>query len=346
MDTRICGCGCGHPISPRNSRPGRGKYVVGHNRRGKGKKPVGDPPLCACGCSKAVTWDKDFLRWNTFSLGHNLTNPPKKERYHLAPLCICGCGIPTSWSTSRKRWNRFITGHNSRSPEARAANSARKSTPENIAQFRESARAAQADLEQRERNRLAIKAAMQRPDVREANRLRGLARWANPDNRARWLAVNSSNHARQLRSEAMKRRIESGTWSPRAKDGLFVSAKMACTMHYASSYERRFLDWCEHSPDVLTLATYKLHKIRIPYPDPEGGLVLWYYPDILVEMADGSTFLCEVKPAGLTSLPLVAAKAHAALGFCKEQGHIYCFVTEHTLASLESGRLDRPTAEE
>lgn len=143
----------------------------------------------------------------------------------------------------------------------------------------------------------------------------------------------------------MQRRMESGAQShPRSIPGMFASSKMAVTMRYASSYERRFLEWCEQSQNVVCFASYGLHKIRIPYTCPDRLIAAWYYPDFLIELRDGSTWLCEVKPASLVTASRVVAKALAALAACNDLGHSYCFVTEATLETLESGASDCPVA--
>ena len=63
---------------------------------------------------------------------------------------------------------------------------------------------------------------------------------------------------------------------------------------YRSSWEQRFCIWCERSPVV---EKWSSESIVVKYHCPIDNRVKNYYPDFLVKMSDGKTWLVEVKPA-------------------------------------------------
>ena len=63
---------------------------------------------------------------------------------------------------------------------------------------------------------------------------------------------------------------------------------------YRSSWEQRFCTWCERSPKVEKWAS---ESIAIKYHCPIENKLKNYYPDFLVKLTNGQTWLVEVKPS-------------------------------------------------
>lgn len=63
---------------------------------------------------------------------------------------------------------------------------------------------------------------------------------------------------------------------------------------YRSSWEQRFCTWCERSPQVEKWAS---ESVAIKYHCPIENRIKNYYPDFLVKLSNGQTWLVEVKPA-------------------------------------------------
>tara|TARA_R110000796_G_scaffold159388_10_gene276256 strand:- start:5240 stop:5719 length:480 start_codon:yes stop_codon:yes gene_type:complete len=63
---------------------------------------------------------------------------------------------------------------------------------------------------------------------------------------------------------------------------------------YRSSWEERFCIFCERNPIV---SKWSSESITIKYHCPIDNRIKNYYPDFLVKLANGKTWLVEVKPA-------------------------------------------------
>lgn len=73
---------------------------------------------------------------------------------------------------------------------------------------------------------------------------------------------------------------------------------------YRSSWELKFLQWCDRDSNVLR---YGSEEIHIPYFDPVKNKVRRYYPDAFMEIVDSTgkkkKYLIEIKPKRQTRLP-------------------------------------------
>lgn len=105
---KYCECGCGREVKPGN------RYIKGHQFNNwqirKYPQQFEEAPLCACGCSSYVAWNKEDHQWNKYINGHNSVpawNKGKGVKYIIPPQsCECGCGRITNPG------NRYIHGHN------------------------------------------------------------------------------------------------------------------------------------------------------------------------------------------------------------------------------------------
>ena len=119
---------------------------------------------------------------------------------------------------------------------------------------------------------------------------------------------------------------------------------------YRSSWELKFLNWCDTNPSILS---YSSEETIIPYICATDGRPHRYFPDfkIKVRSKDGSikTYLVEIKPAGQTVPPKYPgrqtkryineamtylknqSKWEAAEVYCKARGIDFLVLTEEHL---------------
>lgn len=119
---------------------------------------------------------------------------------------------------------------------------------------------------------------------------------------------------------------------------------------YRSSWELRFMRWCDNHPDVLKWAS---EELSIRYISPIDRKYHRYFPDFLIQKktANGSvqTVLIEIKPAKQTRPPTTPkkrtkkylnevlryeinkAKWNAAIEFCNQSGITFQILTEAEL---------------
>lgn len=122
---------------------------------------------------------------------------------------------------------------------------------------------------------------------------------------------------------------------------------------YRSSYELKFMKWCDTNESVLKWAS---EEIVIPYLSPADNNIHRYFVDFYIEVKtkDGhrKKYLVEVKPFRYTQPPVVPkrktprfitevkqwgvnnAKWEAAKKFAKKYGWEFMLVTEKDLGSF------------
>lgn len=111
---------------------------------------------------------------------------------------------------------------------------------------------------------------------------------------------------------------------------------------YRSSYEHKFVVWCESSPQVIRWGS---ECICITYIMPDGSTHR-YYPDYYLETKDGRKYIIEVKPFNQTRPPINEnswaynewiknnCKWKAAQEYCKTRGFEFKIITEKTIKQL------------
>ena len=118
---------------------------------------------------------------------------------------------------------------------------------------------------------------------------------------------------------------------------------------YRSSWEQRFCTWCERSPQVKKWAS---ESVAIKYQCPIENKIKNYYPDFLVRLSNGQTWLVEVKPAQEYKKPpekpkrktkkamktyeylmkhflVNQSKFKSAIAYCKSQGWTFFVADEN-----------------
>jgi hypothetical protein len=116
-----------------------------------------------------------------------------------------------------------------------------------------------------------------------------------------------------------------------------------------SSWERHFIKWLDHKPQVVQ---YSSEELVIPYFSPIDKKMHRYYPDFLVQFVDEQIWVVEIKPFKETKPPegknntrflkeacltyvTNEAKWNAAIEFCKRQGWNFKVITENELLKLK-----------
>jgi hypothetical protein len=137
-------------------------------------------------------------------------------------------------------------------------------------------------------------------------------------------------------------RFQQGYIDPNNCKKLFESVKNQPII-YRSSWERRFISWCESCKKVKYWGS---ECICIKYHNPVDQKQHRYYPDFVVQLEDGTVMIVEIKPKNQTQIPDCenswAAKTYAVNSAkwseikkrCDEKGYKFCILTEKTIAKL------------
>jgi hypothetical protein len=115
---------------------------------------------------------------------------------------------------------------------------------------------------------------------------------------------------------------------------------------YRSSWEYKFMKWCDMTPSVLEWGSEEIH---IPYISPVDGKYHRYFPDFYVKIKDRGRYIVEVKPFYQTQEPKTQtrhtkkyinevvtyavnkAKWKAAEEFCNDNSMQFMLITEKEL---------------
>ena len=113
---------------------------------------------------------------------------------------------------------------------------------------------------------------------------------------------------------------------------------------YRSGWELKLFFWLDSHPSVKNWAS---EEKAILYVDPTNNRTRRYFPDVLVHLVNGRTFICEVKPAKQTTPPKTKnkkrllkeslvyarnlAKWQSAERWCKQRGYEFKILTEKEL---------------
>lgn len=150
-----------------------------------------------------------------------------------------------------------------------------------------------------------------------------------------------TNNIKQLKP-SKTRGYKQGYVNPKTCKKLFESQQNTPII-YRSSYERKFIQWLEHSN---TIKRWGSECIKIDYINAYDNKPHHYYPDYVVEMSDGTLFLIEVKPYNQTQQPdptlpkdcyawktyiTNMSKWKYAQEFCEKNGFKFKIITERSI---------------
>jgi hypothetical protein len=124
----------------------------------------------------------------------------------------------------------------------------------------------------------------------------------------------------------------------------------ASNVIYRSSWELKFLVWCDNNPNVISFSS---EEIIIPYKSPVDGKFHRYFVDFMVKIKTKDntirTYLVEVKPKRQTQAPEIKkritkqyinevttwgvnqSKWKAATEYCLDRGWEFKILTEQDL---------------
>lgn len=97
--------------------------------------------------------------------------------------------------------------------------------------------------------------------------------------------------------------------------GMFYSKKNIASLRYDSSWELERMKFLEANDEVVS---YRKNPVKIPYS--LNGQAHYYFPDFMVEYANGDRVLEEIKPKALIPLSNNKLKIKAAKIFCRALG--------------------------
>ena len=112
-------------------------------------------------------------------------------------------------------------------------------------------------------------------------------------------------------------------------DGDFVSKKNGKKIHYRSGYELEVYKCLEQMNSVVSFAG---EPFGVPYWFQ--GEKHQYFPDVMVQFADGHVEVWEVKPKSQTSYEINDAKWTAAAKYCEARNWHFEVKTEYGIKEL------------
>lgn len=137
-------------------------------------------------------------------------------------------------------------------------------------------------------------------------------------------------------------RFSQGYINPESCNKLFESQRKQPII-YRSSWEKKFIYWCETSPKVKHWGS---ECTCIKYYNPIDEKEHRYYPDFVVELTDGQIMIVEIKPSNQTQPPkkentwayktyiINNSKWKEIKRKCEERGYKFCILTENTINHL------------
>lgn len=165
-----------------------------------------------------------------------------------------------------------------------------------------------------------------------------LVKWLNEDEKNReeycqkmkevWKNPNNAKILSERNSKSVESAILNGNHNPYSNclHGWYESKKFSTKFYYQSSYELKFLQFCESSSKITVL---EKSKFVISYID-KNGKQRKYFPDFL---ANGK-ILVEIKPESMLGYNNNEEKIQFAKKYCSENGLEYKLLMEEELDDL------------
>jgi len=117
------------------------------------------------------------------------------------------------------------------------------------------------------------------------------------------------------------------------RDGDYPSRKNGKKLHYRSGYELQVYECLEGMAHVVK---YDVEPFGVPYSFM--GEQKTYFPDLMVQFADGHTEVWEIKPSSQTGYEVNEAKWAAADRYCEARGWHFEVKTEKGIQQLRKQR--------
>lgn len=127
----------------------------------------------------------------------------------------------------------------------------------------------------------------------------------------------------------MKNTAIRGRYKPKNKSKYLGNANK---ITYRSMWERRFMLYCDRSPQISFWSSEEIH---IPYLSPKDDRYHNYYPDFYIEYTDKEgefrQAVIEIKPHYQRSYKVNKAKWAACEAYCTERHFDFHILTEKEL---------------
>ena len=170
-----------------------------------------------------------------------------------------------------------------------------------------------------------------------------LVKWLDrdPKNKEKYSSILKESRAkkwsneeyRKIHSERLSKQVSKlylNGFNPytNCKHGWFESKKFSTKFYFQSSYEQKFLEFCETSPKISSLQRV---PFVIPYKD-NGGIERNYCADFFVNR----NVVIEIKPKTMLGYNNNVLKIEFGKKYCKENGYEYKLLMESELDDLEN----------
>ena len=145
-----------------------------------------------------------------------------------------------------------------------------------------------------------------------------------------FLKTNINTNTNPINKKS-KNGIHYGVYIPKNKDKFIIikNNQNGGKIRYRSSWELKFLQWCDQNPNVKKIIS---EGLKIPYVD-ENGKIRNYYPDFILQYKD-KKLLIEIKPSSMTENENNKRKFFAAKKFAEIKGLEFLILTEKELKNL------------
>lgn len=118
----------------------------------------------------------------------------------------------------------------------------------------------------------------------------------------------------------------------RFKTGTYVSTKTGQEIKFRSGWELNFAQYLDNDASVVS---YVYEGVIISYiTNLRSGRLRKYFPDFLVERADGTRLLVEIKPKRFMPRAVNKKKWEAAKQWCAEHDAEFLVLTEDELKDM------------
>jgi len=149
----------------------------------------------------------------------------------------------------------------------------------------------------------------------------------------RWMTEKWENkeyrkiHSERLSKQTSKQHLNGFNPYSNCKHGWFESKKFGLKIYYQSSYEEKFMEYCEHSTKIKALQRV---PFMIPYKD-DSGICRNYIADFLIN----KNVVVEIKPKSMLDYNQNRQKIEAARIYCRDHKYKYKLLTEDELKNLD-----------
>jgi hypothetical protein len=138
--------------------------------------------------------------------------------------------------------------------------------------------------------------------------------WQNDEYRNKMKSEETRNKISATIANGIKNDPQKYCVNKRTKKGWFISKKINNKIYYQSSYEKKFIEIIENDNNVVS---FSKPDFSVLYLNPKDNKMHRYIPDFIVDYADGTKRLIEIKSNWQLEDSVVMSKARAARQYCR-----------------------------